>query len=106
MTKFKTWNKISAPGMMPFRTEPNACNPALITSVTSNRKPKVATRPRLAARARTIPLRPVLGVAFQIALSAVCISPNTPLAVISRVTRPITVAQIPLFLLLALAIMV
>jgi uncharacterized membrane protein len=44
-----------------------------------------------------------LGVAFQIAFNAVCISPKTPEAVIIKVIIPITVATTPDDLLAALA---
>jgi hypothetical protein len=44
-----------------------------------------------------------LGLAFQIAFKAVCISPKTPEAVITKVMIPIIVATIPDDLLAALA---
>ena len=70
-----------------------------------SKKPKAPISPRLAARARTRPDRPAFGSAFQMAFSADCISPNTPVAVISNVTTPMTVARMPLDLLPALATM-
>ena len=83
---------------------PNALSAAAITSETSSKNPIVATSPRLAARALTRPDSPVLGSAFQMAFSADCISPNTPLAVTSNVPKPMTLAQIPLWRSPALAI--
>ena len=84
---------------------PNAEIAALAISDTSSRKPSAATRPRLAARARTrrdndIPF----GSTFHIVFSDDCISPNTPDAVTSKVTMPMTVAQVPDVLLDAFSI--
>jgi hypothetical protein len=59
-------------------------------------KPSAATRPRLAARVRIkAEIGSSLGLALNVLFSAVCISPNTPEAVISTVTTPRTVAMVP-----------
>ncbi len=62
----------------------------------------MATKPSAASRALTSRETVVAGGSvFQIALRADCISPNTPVAVISSVTSPTMVATVPLPRLLA-----
>lgn len=69
---------------------------ALAANDTSSRNPNAATRPRLAARARTNRDTDMGGGSiFQIVLSESCISPNTPEAVTKRVTMPTKVARVP-----------
>ncbi len=81
-----------------MRTGPRFANDTI------KRNPNETTSPKPAARAlikRDIGV-PV-GSAFQMTLSAVCISPNTPEAVTITMTTPITVAILPEVLSCALA---
>ena len=86
---------------------PKAESAVLTTRETINKKPSAPTRPRPTARVFTtsVTASSPSGCAFQITFSDVCNSPNTPVAVMSKVTTPITVAQMPASTLLALSIM-
>ena len=76
------------PGISPPTQVATAASAALTSSETSSRKPVAATSPIAAALAITkrVMVSPSGVGAFQISLSEVCSSPNTPLAVSSRVT--------------------
>ena len=69
----------------------------LASSETSSRKPVAATSPRAGELGAHQPgdRSPLPGVARQMAFSADCSSPKTPLAVSSRVTTPMSVAMLP-----------
>ena len=68
----------------------------LAASDTTSMKPSAATRPRLAARVWIkAEIGSSLGLALKVVFSAVCISPNTPEAVISTVATPRIVAMVP-----------
>jgi len=75
---------------------PRADSPALAASDTTSMKPSAATSPRLAARVLIREkIGSSIGLALNVAFSAVCISPNTPEAVINTVSTPRTVARAP-----------
>ena len=92
-TTLSTRRTTSACGSSALTHPLNIVSAALATSETISNSPRISTRARLMRRARTnAHTAPARGFAFQITLRAACISPNTPLAAISSVTMPTTVA--------------
>ncbi len=89
---------MSAPGKLQRSSRsPIAASVALVTSDTSNRKPRLSTRPSDSRRSRIKPLipRPGRGTTFQTASSAASSSIITAVAPIIRVPTPTTVPMIP-----------
>ena len=94
--KFRKCSSTWVNGMMPFSTWPTAAMAAPTTSDTSSMKPSDTTRVRLVSRALISRVTELpSGLARQMAFSAVCISPNTPLAVTISDTTPMMVASWP-----------
>jgi hypothetical protein len=68
----------------------------LAANDTTSMKPRAATSPRLAARVRmSEEIGSSIGLALNVAFSAVCISPKTPEAVTRTVSTPRIVARAP-----------